>query len=1594
MPDPYVPIHSTTAIEDKLEETLFKDLLYLNYKDLNLDINLVRDNFTTTKENFYFLKETSNIINLDLETRSNLLVNSLFNKNSNLYSIFIKKDKTATKDYIYNKENIRKHLNNRLEFIKLLGVATYLLAACPIRGTEIENLKYINSTSLGERNLFIDNSTKLIRVETTYSKTSNITNKDSNIVRFFSSKLSNIIKVYLVYYIPLYKYLYFIENNKINTSSYLLEDREKAISSITISKTLGLLSEIYLKARITISSYRQLIKYIINSRLNIDIEISIEEEEEEDNIKDLLFNHSSKIANLNYGRDYSIFRNKNASLEQKSRDFTTKVFSYFNLVDRDLKPNKIFYKANNNNNNTIESTISNKRNRSLTINNSPISRKKSKIELTKSSNSSSSSTKSLETKDNNNKSKKDSSSSSSSSTNSSKVNSNLETSKATKKIRNKRVIESSSSSSSSNTNNKNNKAISISSKSSSSSNYNTNILYNKESSKDSSSSSSSSSNRSSLTKSNLLKLDKANKRLSKSKSNSIDSNSNNSLSSSSNYIDIDSISIESSIITKRNIDSLDLTKSSSISRSRKDKAKRTKLDKSNLKRLERKTSPKVIIAKKASKNKAIKDRSNYRFSKSSSSNTSSISSTNNNYSNNFITYKIRNRNSRVRVKRYSKEKTLNNKDLDLDSTSKIIESNSKLNSSSKASSKSSNSLNSNLELKNLSLKEKAIITISSNASSSSYISSSSNSNSIKSKKLLNKGKEPIARDLDLEEDSNSNKSNSTSNYSLDVRPINRDLIESLKSKYIANIDIELDFNTRLTEIEQNILTKELSLNSSFSNTNTKGKSSKAYNRNISSSSSIRYLENSSLSTNLVDTTLNLNLIDKAKSINNSITSSSTIKRHKREASKILENPNKSYKAIDNSIISSSNLVAIEDSIDSSNKLNKDNINRVLSYSNRKEIVEKRIKLKKIGREYLNTRKKTLEEYLKELFLVKKEAISSFKSIKQREAILSIIELNPFITYITRTGGGKSLLFFLPSFIYSKRRFIVIVPRISLIEDLYNRSKEFKLNSTIFNKDSIDLDSNLIFISIENSYLEEFKDYIYKLKSLNLAITIYLEEAHLLLLEDNFRNILARLTSILRLEIQLVFITATLPLVLEDILEEKFLLNSNIVIRESTTREDIEYIVLDTNSPISITKEILLKEKETREEKDKYIIFTNTKKEALEVSKELNIPYYFSELEEENKIENSIKLKEFLDSSSKTNLIVATIALIVGIDYPSIKIVIFFPSITSLVNTIQGIGRIRNKGKAIIFYNSKTKLPIIDSSLLDYTKENISIEDFKELDSYKAKEFYLNRICLRITIEEFLDNNRIEKCSSTIIPCYLCSKRAKQLENTSSKANTIEIEKSILRDKLEKNLDFLKFKFCINYFVRDKLPNIFTHNISNCPNLKDFREKYISSIARFIRNKDSNLFKTSLIPSNIVDFKYFLPRFIYPSSTQNYEYKDIIIQFIYLLQELVENKNNKFNLDLFPSIKELATRYYSGPNPYSYNKKDKIIVLLLSKTIRYNNSIEILEVHNILKDFNFNTLETIIEEIREKELKNILFASSSIEHSSSSTKKPSIKDFFS
>jgi len=291
--------------------------------------------------------------------------------------------------------------------------------------------------------------------------------------------------------------------------------------------------------------------------------------------------------------------------------------------------------------------------------------------------------------------------------------------------------------------------------------------------------------------------------------------------------------------------------------------------------------------------------------------------------------------------------------------------------------------------------------------------------------------------------------------------------------------------------------------------------------------------------------------------------------------------------------------------------------------------------------------KPLILYLQELF---KDNNAKFKSQEQENVIQGIINKTPFITYINGTNSGKSLLFNLSAFIRLNTKHFIISPRISLKEDLFLNTSKLGLNSEIWNKET-NITTNLIFLSIKDLNNEEFQAYIIDLISNKQEFLFYFNEAYLIVLEEDFRYILKFIPYILKYKTNIVLISATLPNILLNLLEEKFNISSiNHIIRGNTTRSNINYNIQFLNDKDNLINKLqelfnLLKSKLINNQK--IIIFASTIESVKYISKTLNIPCYYSKLENKEEILNDFK------NNNNTIALVASPAASVSINIPLI-----------------------------------------------------------------------------------------------------------------------------------------------------------------------------------------------------------------------------------------------------------------------------------------------------------------------------------------------------
>jgi len=592
----------------------------------------------------------------------------------------------------------------------------------------------------------------------------------------------------------------------------------------------------------------------------------------------------------------------------------------------------------------------------------------------------------------------------------------------------------------------------------------------------------------------------------------------------------------------------------------------------------------------------------------------------------------------------------------------------------------------------------------------------------------------------------------------------------------------------------------------------------------------------------------------------------------------------------------------------------------------------------------NNNSKSLLDYLKELF---NNNNSTFKSLEQEEVINSIINKEPFITYINGTNSGKSLLFFLSYYINPNIIHLVITPRVSLKEDLYKEAIKLNLQCEIFNKNNI-INNNLIFLGFEDLLINNLLTYINNLLKNKQEFIFFFDEAHLIILEEDFRYILKFISNILRFKTNIVFISATFPNNLLTLLEDKFNIINNKVIIGNTSRVNISYNIefFDNNLKIITSlKELYLKLLKELKEDEKIIIFTSTVNNVKYISKELNIPGYYSDLENKDIILNNYKI------NNNNKGLVGTNAIGVGLNIPNIKYSIHPYTILSLINLDQEIGRIgrtNNPSYSYIFAYLPNYL------IKDYNPNLLNLLNFQALDYNKVIELINEKICLRRILDSYFNNKITKECISPNLLCYLCQKRSNSFNISYNKEINKNINYNNLFNNLESNLLLVK-NHCLSCLldnILNKTNNLFNnHYLYNCSNNNS---KLFITI---VRDLEKYIKKERLFKKGSCCFQCFLPNKVCFNRDikENYcIYQRYILEIIIFIYNLYLNKN-KLNKEVITYLNKEYKELALITNIFNLARN-------ISKPIIFNNCDSIYGINYIIK-FNINYFITYLDNLK-------------------------------
>lgn len=364
--------------------------------------------------------------------------------------------------------------------------------------------------------------------------------------------------------------------------------------------------------------------------------------------------------------------------------------------------------------------------------------------------------------------------------------------------------------------------------------------------------------------------------------------------------------------------------------------------------------------------------------------------------------------------------------------------------------------------------------------------------------------------------------------------------------------------------------------------------------------------------------------------------------------------------------------------------------------------------------------------------------------KQHELISHYINGNDVVGLLP-TGYGKSLCYLLPPLISNKVIFI-ISPLISLMEDQKEKLIEMNipvaaLHGNNINKDKeifeiIDGNINIVYMSPE---------YLIKGDGLELATTLTeqnrmgyfaVDESHCISAwGHDFRDDYLKIKRFRKYfpTIPIMAVTATATMQVVDDIINNLTMNKPKVVVANFDRPNI-YLKCEGVKKIELDNITSYIEKY---EGHKIIIYTNSREQTVELSKEINKKYgaisnhYHAGLSKglRNKIQSKF-------NNNNTNIIVSTVAFGMGIDQ-TVRCVIIFGSPNSIEEYYQMIGRAGRDGEAaesILLFQYKNIA--IGTSMIKKSGLETEIMDNKIKSLNKIANYFYTLNCRRRYILEY------------------------------------------------------------------------------------------------------------------------------------------------------------------------------------------------------------------------------------------------------------------
>jgi superfamily II DNA helicase RecQ len=381
-----------------------------------------------------------------------------------------------------------------------------------------------------------------------------------------------------------------------------------------------------------------------------------------------------------------------------------------------------------------------------------------------------------------------------------------------------------------------------------------------------------------------------------------------------------------------------------------------------------------------------------------------------------------------------------------------------------------------------------------------------------------------------------------------------------------------------------------------------------------------------------------------------------------------------------------------------------------------------------------------------------DPVLQFRAPGQRNGVLAIMGPQPAeqVILVLGTGAGKTLVVMISAAIAGAGTTILILPTVALRGDMIGRFHQVGIRPLVWSigcKQS----ASLVIVSAEAACTQSFLEYCHQEVSKQRLERIVVDEAHLTVTASDYRPCMGQLGWYVRqIRTQTVWMTATLPPVTqEEFLEHNKLVKPQII-RESTNRPNIRYVVTREKGAGTLVEKAarLVQLSWSREDlfdhqRDKIILYCRTREDVAQLVDLLGCPSYTSTSGTEE--EKKLIITQWLSTPTQPAL-AATSALGPGFDHPFIRWVIHInaPGLMSDFSQESGrAGRDGAKACSIVMISQAWK-PQLETPLSP---------DQEAMQLYLTQQY-----CSRGILSQFLDTEPHWRwCMAEDEVCQVCSK---------------------------------------------------------------------------------------------------------------------------------------------------------------------------------------------------------------------------------------------